>query len=193
VTSFVIGIFVGGAGKRMGGVAKGLLEAPARNETLIERLVRVCAEAAPAVTPHLVGRSDAYAALRLPQIDDDPSEIGPIGGLRGLLLHAKHAGAEHVLALACDLPFIDVNVLRLLCAPLVGPARVPFVAERFQPLAAAYAPEPTLSAVDRAVAQGKHALMAVLAELGPALERVEESSVRAEALRDWDTPDDVTR
>jgi molybdenum cofactor guanylyltransferase len=193
VTSLVIGIFVGGAGKRMGGVAKGLLAAPAQNETLIERILRVCAETVPAVTPHLVGRSDAYAALRLPQINDDPKGIGPIGGLRGLLLHAKQAGAAQVLALACDLPFIDRPVLRLLCAPLTGPARVPFVAGRFQPLAASYAPEPALSALDRALAQGKHALMAVLAELGPAVERLEEGSVRAEALRDWDTPDDMTR
>jgi molybdopterin-guanine dinucleotide biosynthesis protein A len=156
-------------------------------------MLGVCAEALPAVTPHLVGRADAYAALGLPQIKDDPSEVGPIGGLRGLLLHAQQAGADIALALACDLPFIDAAVLRLLCAPLTGPARVPFVAGRFQPLAAGYAPASTLSAVDRALGQGKHALMAVLAELGPGLERVEENAVRPETLRDWDTPDDVRR
>jgi molybdopterin-guanine dinucleotide biosynthesis protein A len=189
----VIGIFVGGAGKRMGGVAKGLLEAPASKETLIERLLRVCAEAVPGVTPHLVGRAHAYAALGLPQIDDDPSGVGPIGGLRGLLLHAQRAGAERALAIACDLPFIDAAVLRALNAPLHAPARVPFVDGNFQPMAAAYAPTPTLSAVDRALAQGKHALVAVLRELGPALERVETEMVQGEALRDWDTPNDVTR
>jgi molybdopterin-guanine dinucleotide biosynthesis protein A len=193
VNRVVVGIFVGGAGKRMGGVAKGLLEAPSRTETLIERLLRVCQEALPGAAPYLVGRCAAYAALRLPQLNDDPAEVGPIGGLRSLLLHARAAGAEQALALACDLPFIDAESLRMLSAPLTAAARVPFMDGRFQPLAAAYAPIATLSAVDRALARGKQALMAVLQELGPDLERVESDAILAHALRDWDTPNDMAR
>ena len=189
----VVGIFVGGAGKRMGGVAKGTLLAPASSETLVERLLRVCAEAAPEAALYLVGQSAAYGALELPQLADDPAEVGPIGGLRSLLAQAKLEGAEQALALACDLPFIDAGMLRLLSAPLAAGARAPFVEGRFQPLAAAYAPVPGLAAVDRALAQGKYALMRVLEELGTDLERVDGNAAQTQALRDWDTPDDITR
>jgi molybdopterin-guanine dinucleotide biosynthesis protein A len=174
-------------------VPKGLLAAPRTGETLVERLRRVCAEALPTVTPYLVGNSAAYAALGLPELRDDPSDTGPIGGLRSLLLQASEQGAVQVLALACDLPFIDVAVLRVLSAPLVGPARVPFVEGRFQPLAASYAPSAGLAAVDRALARGTRALMGMLEELGPDLERVEGDAVPAGLFRDWDTPSDLTR
>jgi len=192
VNRVVIGIFVGGAGTRMGGVAKGLLEAPASasRETLIERLLRVCREAVPHAAPYLVGQSSAYARFGLPQLNDDPAGVGPIGGLRSLLLRGREVGAEQALALACDLPFIDGATLGELTSPLTAAARVPFVAGRFQPLAAAYAPGAVLDAVDRALARGKHALMAVLEELGSDLERLPSD---ARALQDWDTPEDMTR
>jgi molybdenum cofactor guanylyltransferase len=192
VTRAVIGIFVGGAGKRMGGVAKGLLEAPS-GEPLIERLLGVCARGAPQASVYLVGRASAYGALRLPELADDPENVGPIGGLRSLLSTASELGAERALALACDLPFIDEAMLRLLNAPLTSAARVPFAGERFQPLAAAYAPTPALLAVDRALSRGKHALMQVLEELEGELERVAVDATRALVLRDWDTPGDITR
>jgi molybdopterin-guanine dinucleotide biosynthesis protein A len=193
VTQVVIGIFVGGEGKRMGRLAKGLLRAPASDETLVGRLLRVCTDAIAGATVCLVGRATPYAELGLPQIADDPSGVGPIGGLRALLLHARALKAERALALACDLPFIDRTVLEALNLPLNQAARVPFVAGRFQPLAAAYAPIATLAAIDRMLARGKHALMQVLAELGASVERIEGDAIFGESLRDWDTPEDITR
>lgn len=189
----VIGIFVGGAGSRMGGVAKGLLSAPTSSETLLERLRRVCAEALPGAELYLVGRAAAYTAFGLPMLADDPGGIGPIGGLRALLLQAQSVGAERALALACDLPFIDDAALRTLGAPLRLAARVPFVDGCFQPLAAAYAPGPALAAVDRALGRGKRALMSVLQELGSELERVEADAISGAVLRDWDEPADLAR
>jgi molybdopterin-guanine dinucleotide biosynthesis protein A len=191
VTEIVIGIFVGGAGKRMGGVAKGLLRAPRSDETLIGRLLAVCGRAAPQATRYLVGVSPGYAGLEVTQLPDDPSGSGPIGGLRSLLLRARADGAPRVLALACDLPFLDEAMIASLLEPLHNAARVPLVDERFQPLAAAYATEATLAAVERALALGKRALMHVLDELGDELEPLELEGVRARALRDWDTPDDM--
>ncbi|HEY5372495.1 MAG TPA: NTP transferase domain-containing protein [Polyangiaceae bacterium] len=187
----MIGIFVGGAGKRMGGVAKGLLRAPHSHETLIERLLAVCRRAAPTATLCLVGVSAEYASIQLAQLPDDPPGTGPIGGLRSLLLHAREERAPRVLALACDLPFLDERAIASLLEPLRGAARVPLVDERFQPLAAAYATEPTLAAVDRALAQGERALMHVLDELGDELEPLELGGAQGLALRDWDTPDDI--
>jgi len=188
-----IGIFVGGKGTRMGGVAKGLLRVPDGTETLIERLLRQCARAAPEASLFLVGQAAPYAALALPQLEDAPGGVGPIGGLRALLLRACAEQSELALALACDLPFLDAGVVSALLLPTSGAARVPFVGGRLQPLAAAYAPVATLGAVDRSLSLGKHALMQVLDQLGPRLERLELDDEGARALRDWDTPEDVER
>jgi len=186
-----IGLFVGGAGKRMGGVAKGLLSVRDGSETLIARLQRICVLAAPAASLYLVGQSADYAALGLRTLCDDPPQVGPIGGLRSLLLRARDEGSTTALALACDLPFLDEKVLSLLLEPRHAAARVPVADGRFQPLAAAYTPQATLEAVDRTLALGKHALMSVLDQLGSALERIELDAAQAQALRDWDTPEDV--
>ncbi|HEY3668974.1 MAG TPA: NTP transferase domain-containing protein, partial [Polyangiaceae bacterium] len=66
MSELVIGIFVGGSGSRMGGVAKGLLRAPHSDQTLIQRLLAVCQRAAPEATLYLVGAAHEYAALELP-------------------------------------------------------------------------------------------------------------------------------
>ena len=175
----------------MGGVAKGLLSAPSGTETVIERLLRVCAAAAPEATVYFVGESPAYAEFGVRALRDDPVGVGPIGGLRSLLLQAERAGSPAALALACDLPFLDQRVISALITPLTAAARVPLVEQRFQPLAALYAPTATLSAVNRSLELGKHALMHVLELLGTAVERIEFDAAGASSLRDWDTPEDV--
>lgn len=187
-----IGLFVGGAGTRMGGVAKGTLRAPGSAETLLERLVRVCAQVAPHAVPYLVGRATAYAGLGLPTLTDDPCDVGPIGGMRSLLKQAREAQSPLVLALACDLPFIDEAVIARLIEPLgAAAARVPLAEQRLQPLAAAYAPRRALEAVDRSLAVGRHALMQVLGLLGSEVETLNFDDARALVLRDWDTPEDM--
>src|SRR3954471_21517880 len=105
--ALTIGLFVGGAGKRMGGVAKGLLLAPDGRETLVARLVRLCGAVAPHASLYLVGEASAYAELGLQVVADEPPGIGPLGGLSGLLLRAQRDGSRAALALACDLPFLD--------------------------------------------------------------------------------------
>jgi molybdenum cofactor guanylyltransferase len=188
-----IGIFVGGKGTRMGGVAKGLLRTPDGTQTLIERLRSQCARAAPEASLFLVGQAAPYSDFGVPQLQDAPADVGPIGGLRALLLRAQADESELSLALACDLPFLDDGLISTLLLPCSGAARVPLVEGRLQPLAAAYAPGTTLAAVDRALSLGKHALMSVLDQLGSELERVEFDPERARALRDWDTPEDIGR
>ena len=196
-TALSIGIFVGGAGLRMGGVAKGLLRVPDGSETLIERLLRVCRQAAPEAKLRLIGGASQYAEfyahLGLSALSDDPPQVGPVGGLRALLLQACSEQSQCALALACDLPFLDEIVISTLLRPLEKAARVPYVAGRLQPLAAAYAPGSALAAVDRSLALGKHALMHVLDQLGNDVERVEFEQAQELALRDWDTPEDMRR
>ena len=191
--SVVVGIFVGGAGSRLGGVAKGLLTAPASNQSLLARLLQVCGGALPGVAPVLVGQKAAYRDFGLRERADDPADTGPIGGFRALLKHAESTGGERVLALACDLPFLDIATLLRLNLPLNHAARVPFVEGKWQPLAAAYAPAKMLVAVEATLARGQRALMRVLDELGGDVEKLEGDPAFAHTLRDWDTPEDIRR
>ncbi len=188
-----IGIFVGGKGRRMGGVAKGLLHVPNGSETLIERLLRQCARAAPDSALLLVGEAAPYAALAIPHLDDAPAAVGPIGGTarvaRARAGERKRACAG--IGMRSAVPRREPHFSAAFAALRRG-ARA-CVDGRLQPLAAAYAPAATLRAVDRSLALGEHALMSALGQLGSDFERVEFDAERARALRDWDTPEDVLR
>jgi molybdopterin-guanine dinucleotide biosynthesis protein A len=180
----LVGIFVGGASKRMG-TPKGLL--PIDGSTLLARAI--------AEVPYplvLVGDATPYATslerlLRsewLECLDDRPRGIGPLGGLRALLLRAPRA-----IALACDMPFFrraDVIALaeHASDAPIVAARR-----ERFEPFFARYDSARVLPAIDDAIARGEHSLQRLFARL----EVDEFQPITTRALEDWDTPDDVTR
>ena len=184
------GLFVGGKARRMGGVAKGLLPAPDSGEPLVQRL-RQKAESL-GLRCVLVGQAAAYSGLGLPMLADEPPGIGPLGGLRALLGAADGAW---VLALACDLPYVSVELLRRLNeAPDSAENQPPYDAiaarrhELWEPLCARYAPT-VLPILDTALAAGERSFQALLRRL-----RVYElplSPEEAAQLVDWDTPGDV--
>ena len=185
----VCGLFVGGQARRMGGAAKGLLPAPDRGEPLGLRLRRHAES--PGLRCSLVGGAPAYAGLGLPMLADDPPGIGPLGGLRALLVLADPAP---VLALACDLPYVSPALLRRLVVMMPAVADPPFdvVAARrqarWEPLCARY--EATvLPALTAALQAGERSFQGLLRRL-----RVRElslSAAEAIELTDWDSPDDL--
>jgi molybdopterin-guanine dinucleotide biosynthesis protein A len=179
------GVFVGGAGSRMGGAAKGLLRAP-EGVTLVDRWRAILADAGADVV--LVGSAEAYAATGLEAIADDPPGVGPVGGLCALL---RRAGPCPALALGCDMPFVSARLVdRLVNAP-PSLALAPRKDGRWEPLFARYDAAAVLPVALDAVARGRRALQAVLDAVGAValpLSREEERE-----LRDWDTPEDVAR
>jgi molybdenum cofactor guanylyltransferase len=185
-----VGIFVGGLGSRLGGVAKGNLTLPS-GEKLAERLVAACATSLPDATIVLVGAAEAYAALALPALVDAPTGVGPLGGLRALLLHARATGRTHALALSCDLPYLGPALLARLAeeAPAAD-CLAPREGELWQTLVARYAVA-SLPELDATLAAGDRALQRFVARLGArAVELTVDARERAE-LRDWDTPADA--
>ena len=181
---WIAGVFVGGAGNRMGKLPKGLLEAPGGG-TLVDRWRAVLHEVG-VRRVFLVGRHPAYCAVGLDPIDDEPSGVGPIGGLVALLRHAR---ASPVLALACDMPFVSMGLVqRLVAAPeaaVVAPRRNGI----WEPLCARYDAAQVLPCALRRIAAGRYSLQSLLAEVGAAPLSLEPGD--AAQLRDWDAPEDM--
>jgi molybdopterin-guanine dinucleotide biosynthesis protein A len=190
----IVGIFVGGSGSRMGGLAKGLLATPDAQTTLIERLRGEIEAALPNVEIVLVGRAEAYSALGLRAIADEPAGVGPLGGLTGLLSHAASSATRFALALACDLPWLERSLIARL-AHESSEAAVVLVAQEAvrNPLIARYETRSALPAARRTLDAGKRSLQAVLDELEPRITRLELSAEERASLADWDTADDMAR
>jgi molybdopterin-guanine dinucleotide biosynthesis protein A len=188
----VVGIFVGGRGSRMGGVAKGLLKAPSSEATLVERLRAELAHALPDAELVLVGAAEPYAGLGLSAISDEPAGVGPIGGLIGLLAHAEERGATHVLALACDLPRVAAPLLqRLGTEAPTAHALVTAQSEIKNPLLARYTVAEALPAARATLESGKRSLQAVLERLGDGAVSMPLTPAEAATVGDWDTPEDM--
>lgn len=174
----------------MGGVVKGNLPGPG-GERLLERLAKECAKALPSGAPVLIGDAPAHADLGLVALPDAPAGVGPLGGLRALLLYAKKSGAWGALALACDLPYLSAPLIERLATE--SPEAL-FLAPRegalWHTLAARYSVL-ALPAVDASLAAGERALQRVVGRLGNHARALSLSSEELDQLRDWDTPDDV--
>lgn len=170
----------------MGGAPKGLLRG-SDGATLVDRWRALLEEIDVEVA--LVGDAAAYAPTTLPRIDDEPSGIGPLGGLVALL---RRADARPVLALACDMPFVS---RRLVDALLAAPAQAAIVAPRrdgrWEPLCARYDPVRVLPVAAAHAASVHHSLQRLLDDAG-AVELPLAHGDRDE-LQDWDTPEDMKR
>lgn len=100
-------VLAGGKSSRMG-KNKALLSL--NGKTLIEHVTG----AALAVTDFVQVITNApkeYAFLKLPMLGDEIKDIGPLGGIYTAL---KHCEAQQCLIIACDLPFLSVELLRFL-------------------------------------------------------------------------------
>lgn len=139
-------ILAGGAGRRIGR-NKAFLELDGRPliEIVIERLTQVCAEV-------LIVASDGhpYAGLSLSLVEDRFRGVGVLGGL--------HAGLEAaayplVLAVGCDMPFLNPDLLRAFLGWIEGfDVALLRQGEHVEPLHAAYRRTclPAIEAVIRA-------------------------------------------
>ncbi|HVW29179.1 MAG TPA: NTP transferase domain-containing protein [Polyangiaceae bacterium] len=188
----LVGILVGGRATRFGGIAKGLLPAPDSGEPLVGRLARLCREAVGAEVV-LVGRAASYEALGLPLLEDEPSGIGPLGGLSSLVSEAMHRGSA-AIAVAGDLPYVTSELVARVAAFAPEAAAVaPRPGGTWQPLFARYDPGPCLPVIQAALADGVFKARAVLERLGDRAVELALDSAEASLLVDWDSPEDVSR
>jgi len=188
----LVGIFVGGGSTRMLGQPKGLLTAPRSSLTLVERLAGVVRQALPDAALVLVGEHPAYAQLGVPAIADAPYDgAGPLAGLAALCREATRLAKPEILGLACDLPYVEAELVARLAHHALGqPAVAARVDNRWQPFFARYQVERATPVVEALVVSARRGLYGVLDGLGAT--ELPLSAEEARQLRDWDTPEDVS-
>jgi molybdopterin-guanine dinucleotide biosynthesis protein A len=126
-------IQAGGRSARMGGRPKALIELGGR--PIIER---VLAALAPAVDDVLVvtNTPELYAFLELPMVGDVYPDHGSLGGIYSGL---EAAGGAAALTVACDMPFLHPDVVKLVAARAgEGDVVIPRVGSRLETMHAVY-------------------------------------------------------
>jgi molybdopterin-guanine dinucleotide biosynthesis protein A len=126
-------IQAGGRSTRMGGRPKALIELGGR-----PIIARVLAALAPAVDDLLVvtNTPDLYAFLELPMVPDVYPDHGSLGGIYSGL---KAAPGQSALTVACDMPFLHPDVVKLVAARAgEGDVVIPRVGPQLETMHAAY-------------------------------------------------------
>jgi molybdenum cofactor guanylyltransferase len=102
-----LGVIAGGQGKRLGGVVKGLLEVEGR--TVVERLLELGRRFGEVLL--VANEPGPYARFGVRTVGDVVRGRGAPGGVHAALVEAR---TPWVLAVACDMPFVEEGVVRAL-------------------------------------------------------------------------------
>jgi molybdopterin-guanine dinucleotide biosynthesis protein A len=159
-------VLAGGASKRLGVPCKALLDFG--GQPLISRVVNQALKVSSLVTVSLAKNADFEAFRRvLPEgvelVRDRFEGLGPLEGFRHGLKRLNELGVKYALALACDLPFLNAEVLRFMLEEaerLRAEALIPRWPNGFtEALHSVYQPEPMSEASDEALNTGQHLIM----------------------------------
>jgi len=174
-------VLTGGSSRRMGRDKATLAIAGVAMADRVAGALRAAGAVDVVCVGHAVGTLGAT-------VEDEPGS-GPLGAVVAAL---RWAGDRNVLVAACDLVTPAPRAFAAVVAALVSApgvdAAIPVIAERTQPLAAAYAPRalrPLVAAFER----GERSITAALA----ALEVVRVEGLDARAFVDADEPGDLPR
>ncbi len=129
----VTGVILAGGKSRRMGQDKAFL--PFGKGMLIERVIEVIQQVTDDVIL-IANTPEQYQRFGLPMFSDVIPEAGSLGGIYTGLVYAKTA---YSLCLACDMPFVKPDFLRLLCETAAeADVVIPRNTEDFQPLCAVY-------------------------------------------------------
>jgi molybdenum cofactor guanylyltransferase len=122
----------GGKSTRMGGRPKALIELGGRS--IVERVVAALTRVVDDVLV-VTNTPELYAFLGLPMVADVYPDHGSLGGVYSGL----RAAGEIAFTVACDMPFLHPEVVRLVVARAdEGDVVIPRVGERLETMHAAY-------------------------------------------------------
>lgn len=180
----VSGIILAGGSSRRMGTDKASLRLG--GETLLARTIHVVSQVSGDVL--VIGRAQGNDTSSARYIADDIPDSGPLSGILTGLRQAKYPYAAVV---ACDMPFLNANVLRLLTEAAEGyDVAVPRLDGRVHPTLAVYG-RSCIRVIERQIAREDLALSTLLTELRVAW--VEEDEIRrvdplARSFRNVNTP-----
>jgi len=127
-------IQAGGRSTRMGGRPKALIELGGRR--IIERVLAALTAVVDDVLL-VTNTPELYAFLKLPMVADVYPDRGSLGGIYSGL---KAASGEAAFTVACDMPFLNPDVVRLVVARASqGDVVIPRVGHQLETMHAAYA------------------------------------------------------
>lgn len=193
-------ILAGGRATRLGGRAKPLV--PVDGATILERQLDVLV---PLVAEVLVAIAPGAAPLPVPAryadhvrfVEDAVAGAGPLAGITAGLSGCR---TPWLLVVAGDLPHLQPDLVRLVCARVQG-AQVDAVVPRVQglpePLLAVYAASVEPVARARLLA-GRRKAAGLVTEAGLRVAWIEEAELRSidhdlRSFADVDTPEDLAR
>jgi molybdopterin-guanine dinucleotide biosynthesis protein A len=117
----------------MGGINKAFLKM--NGERLIDMILKIFREIFDDIIV-VAARPILYQSLNIMVVKDIIPEIGPLGGIYTALLYSS---SEHIFLTACDMPFLNRNMVEYLIRDIKGyDVVVPKINGRFQPLHAVY-------------------------------------------------------
>ena len=180
-------ILAGGKSSRMGR-DKALLDF--RGAPLVAHIARILAPIFPEIIVVTANSAIARAA-DLPAVADTFCGCGPLGGIHAALSYFE----APTFVVACDMPYLNSDFIRFLCADLDATARVPLSDDGFEPLHAVYAATATATFERYLQIEGKMPPMRrVLQEIGadwiaPEIARSFDENLRM--FENWNTPDNI--
>ncbi|MCD5409833.1 MAG: molybdenum cofactor guanylyltransferase [Methanocellales archaeon] len=189
-------VLAGGHSSRFGGMDKSLLRIGNKTmvECMIDNLSGIVDEIIIAVSEVEQGERIISTIGRASIAYDSIVGFGPIAGI---LAGMKSAKSEYVATVACDMPFVDPDVVELLFSLAEGhDGAVPKWADgNFEPLHAVYRRESMMIECERAIQRGENTIMAPLRALNVRYVPIEEDIQKIDAkLRTFvnvNTPDEL--
>lgn len=162
----VVVVLAGGEGRRIGG-AKATRMLGGR--TLLDRALERAAGWSGEVAVAVRDGGQAATSIGVDLLTDDPAIPGPLAGVASALRFAAERGAETVLTLPCDAPFLPDDLVERLTEALTPDAGVALARSggRLHPTCALWrAGQEALAALDAYAATGRGALMGLADAMG---------------------------
>lgn len=189
-------ILAGGRSSRFGETDKSLLRIGNKTmvECIIDNLSGIVDEIIIVVSEVEQGKKVTSTIGRVNIAYDSIVGFGPIAGI---LAGMKSAKSEYVATVACDMPFVDPDVVELLFSLAEGhDGAVPKWSDgNFEPLHAVYRRESMVIECERAIQRGECIIMAPLRALNVRYVSIEEDIQKIDAeLRTFvnvNTPDEL--